>query len=281
LPNSRVHSIFERVMKNRMGLVILILICLGLTVVLIFTQSRSANELQKSTVTIGELSNKLEKITYDLGEQRQVNSLLTNELDAHRTHLVAMTNHLTEVSNTLARTEATLKEEVARRDARITELEAQNHALDERAVDLSNAITNLTSQIEDTQKKLSASEGDKAFLEKELHRLIAEKAELERQFNDLTVLRAQVAKLKEELNVARRLQWIREGLFARSEQKGAEQLMQKNTPAFASANREPAPAAKPSQGTYDLNVEVSADGTVRVIPPTTNPAATNAGAVPQ
>jgi hypothetical protein len=49
--------------------------------------------------------------------------------------------------------------------------------------------------------------------------MMTEKAELERQFNDLTVLRAQVAKLKQELKVARRLEWIRQGLFASSEQK--------------------------------------------------------------
>src|SRR5207253_5788667 len=99
-------------------------------------------------------------------------------------------------------------------------------ALDKQAIDLSASITNLTLQIADTQKRLDASEGDKAFLEKELKRLMAEKAELERQFNDLTVLRAQVSKLKEELSIARRLEWIRQGLFASTEQKGAQKLMQ-------------------------------------------------------
>lgn len=144
-------------------------------------------------------------------------------------------------------------------------MEAQNRALDQRAVDLSTAITNLTGQIEDTQKKLAASEGDKAFLEKELKRLIAEKAELERQFNDLKILRAQVAKLREEMNISRRLEWIRKGLFGIPEQKGAQQLMQH------------APAAPEEARTnhYDLNVEIGADGSVRVIPPLTNrPAAT-------
>jgi hypothetical protein len=126
----------------------------------------------------------------------------------------------------------------------------------------------LTTQIEETKRKLTASEGEKGFLEKELKRLMAEKAELEKQFNDLAVLRAQVSKLKEELSVARRLDWIRQGLFASTDQKGAQKLMQ--GPA-ASSQAKPAP--KPS---YDLNVEVSADGSVKVIPPLTNrPAATN------
>jgi len=129
--------------------------------------------------------------------------------------------------------------------------------LDKKAADLSLSLTNLTVQIAETQRKLAASEGDKAFLEKELKRLMGEKAELERQFNDLVVLRAQVAKLKEELNIARRLEWIRKGLFAVEEQKGAQLLMQRQ------------PVAK-TTNVYDLNVEVNADGSVRVIPPLTN-----------
>jgi hypothetical protein len=130
-------------------------------------------------------------------------------------------------------------------------------------------------QIADTQKRLTTSEGDKAFLEKELQRLITEKAELERQFNDLTVLRAQVAKLKEELSIARRLDWIRNGLFASSDQKGAQKLMQGLTPAATAQ----AKLAKPN---YDLNVEVTSDGSVRVIPPLTNgPAATPSSTAPK
>ncbi len=136
---------------------------------------------------------------------------------------------LAQVSNNLVQTEVALKtsqEETAKRDAKIAGLEAQNQALDKQAVDLSTAITNLTTQIEETKRKLATSEGEKGFLEKELKRLMAEKSELEKQFNDLTVLRAQVSKLKEELSVARRLEWIRQGLFASSEQRGAQKLMQ-------------------------------------------------------
>ena len=85
--------------------------------------------------------------------------------------------------------------------------------------------------------------------------------ELERQFNDLAVLRAQVSKLQEELSIARRIEWIRQGLFASGEQKGAQKLLQ-------GFNALPSPAKpKPS---YDLNVEVNADGSVKVIPPPTN-----------
>jgi len=99
-----------------------------------------------------------------------------------------------------------------------------------------------------------------------MKRLMAEKSELERQFNDLAVLRKQVVKLKEELSVARRLEWIRKGLFAQDDQKGAQRLMQLNNPTLASAKNA-------NTNAYDLNVEVNADGSVKVIPPLTNSAA--------
>jgi chromosome segregation ATPase len=258
-------------MKNRLILVILCLVCGGLVIALLVRESQSTKKQQVATETIVTLSNKWDETSAKLKEQQQVNLDFENDLKVQRESFSNLTNAYTDLSAKLDKTETTLKEEVARRDAKIADLESQNQALDQRAVDLSFAITNLTSQIEDTQKRLAASEGDKAFLEKELQRLMAEKAELERQFNDLAVLRAQVAKLKEELNVARRLEWIRQGLFARSEQKGAQQLMQPNTPAFAAATTS---ASKPA-GNYDLNVEVSADGTVRVIPPATTNASTN------
>lgn len=250
-------------MKNLIGVIILAVVCIGLGVVLITTKKQAAEQKTKDAGHIQSLSNDVVKTTSDLIEQRQVNLMLTNDLSAARSEYSSLSNKLTDVQATLAKTESSLKASqtaVAERDQRIAALETQNRELDEKAIDLSAALTNLTSQITETQRKLDASEGDKAFLEKELKRLMAEKAELERQFNDLAILRAQVAKLKEELSVARRLEWIRKGLFAADEQKGAQKLMQLNKPV----------AAETKTNAYDLNVEVNADGSVKVIPPLTN-----------
>ena len=250
-----------------MGIVVLSLACVVLVVALFLNQKKHTTQHTADVTTISNLSNQWVKTSSTLEDIRQANIGLNKDLDDRNSRLVTLTNQLTEVSGQLSKTEQNLKatqETITQRDAKIADLESQNQALDQRAADLSLAITNLTGQIDDTQKKLAASEGDKAFLEKELQRLMAEKAELERQFNDLVVLKAQVAKLKEELNISRRLEWIRQGLFARSDQKGGEQLMQKSAPTTApSAPTKAAP-------NYDLNVEVSADGTVKVIQPGTN-----------
>lgn len=256
-------------MKNLIGVIILAAVCIGLTVALLTSKKQAQVEKKKDTDTISGLSNRWVDTDAKLGEQKQVNLTLEKDVEARKKSYEELTNKLTEVAVVLAKTEDSLKltkDEVAKREAKIADLELQNASLDQRAASLSTALTNLTTQIEDTRKKLAASEGDKAFLEKELKRLMGEKAELERQFNDLAVLRAQVAKLKEELNIARRLEWIRKGLFAVDSGKGAQQLMQVGPTAQ--------PAPKPT-GQYDLNVEVNADGSVRVIPALTNaPAAT-------
>ncbi len=248
-------------MKNLIGVIILAVVCIGLGVALVTTKKQAKTEKEDDTNTIFTLSNEWVETSANLVEQQQVNRVLEEEVATRKKEFGELSNKFAEVTTILARTEDTLKltkDEVNKREAQIAELEQQNASLDARAADLTTQITNLTVQIAETQRKLAASEGDKAFLEKELKRLMGEKAELERQFNDLVVLRAQVAKLKEELNIARRLEWIRKGLFAVDEQKGAQRLIQRTPP--------PPPPAS----TYDLNVEVNADGSVRVIPPLTN-----------
>src|SRR2546422_11374444 len=143
-----------------------------------------------------------------------------------------LSNKLDSLTTTLVKTEEEAKAaaqqakgEIAKRDAKIADLEGKNDDLTKQMTDLNSSINNLESQIADTQKKLVASEGDREFLLKELKRLQAEKAELERKFNDLAVLRTQVAKLKDELSIARRLEWIRMGIYGMQGQKGAERLM--------------------------------------------------------
>ena len=250
--------------KNLIGLIILAVICIGLGLALVTTKKQAAIEKKKDADTIFTLSNQWVETSGKLEEQKQVNLTLEKDVATRKTEFAELTNKFSDIATTLVKTEDSLKltkEEVVRREAKIAELEQQNAQLDQRAAALSTSLTNLTVQIADTQRKLAASEGDKAFLEKELKRLMGEKAELERQFNDIVALRAQVAKLRAELNISRRLEWIRKGLFAADDQKGAQQLMQRSPPAAA--------ASKPANA-YDLNVEVKADGSVRVIPPMTN-----------
>jgi chromosome segregation ATPase len=266
-------------MKNRLGVIICVLVCLGLSIALIAIKKQASDQETKDNITISSYSNQWVDVNSKWEEQKAVSAMQEKDLETQKKAFGELTNNyakvsadLSQASADLAKTQTELKsreEEVTQRDTKINELEARNEALDKQAFDLSTSITNMTAQIAETQKKLAASEGDKAFLEGELKRLITEKKELERQFNDLAVLRAQVSKLKEELTIARRLEWIRQGLFASEEQKGAQHLMQHAGSAQGQAQ------ARASKPIYDLNVEVGADGSVKVIPPLTNAPATN------
>src|SRR6185503_9825360 len=160
-------------------------------------------------------------------------------------------NHLAKINAELARTKSEMqaameaaRAEIEKKDAQINQLTSQTNQLTLKMDDLTGAIDKLGKQIADTERRLAASEGDREFLLTELKRLQVEKAELERQFNDLSVLRAQVSKLKEELTVARRLEWLRMGIYGMGDKKGAEKLMQ---------GAKPPP---PRTNTFDLNVEV-------------------------
>jgi len=270
LPKLAGSGMVGTAMKTNIGIAVLAILCGVLAVMLVVRNKQAQTQKRADTDTITALSNELVKVNYDLSDQRQVNATLERALEEQKAQATKLTNEIGQLNTELGKLNEelmTIKAEVAKRDARIAELEMQNQSLDQHAAELSAAITNLNAQIAETRQKLAAAEGDRSFLEKELKRLLSEKAELERKLNDLEYLRAQVKKLREELNIARRLNWIRKGLFADTERKGAEKLV---------TGLKEAPAVTKKEPQYDLNVEIGSDGTIHVIKPlTTEQSATN------
>ena len=252
-------------MKTKLGVVILAVAGAGMLMAL-FAMKRAADErFKKDTDAILDFSNQLVTARANLDELGQVNLRLTNDLAASHQETLIFSNQFTETSGTLADTRASLQsaqDQIAGLNKRIAGLTTQNQVLDQRAAALSSAIAGLNAQIADTQQKLADSETNNTFLEKELQRQTATRAELEGKFNNLTTVRAQVKKLKDDLVVARRMQWLREGTDPGQQQKGGQLLVQRAAPA---------PARPPH---YDLSVEVSSDGAIRVVPVATNAPAT-------
>ncbi len=248
-------------MKPSLGAVILAVALAGLLIALFAMKHTADERISKDTDAILEFSNQWVKAQANLDELGQVNLKLTNDLAASQEQSLAFSNQFVETSGALADTRASLQsaqEQMAGLNQRIAGLTAQNQELDQRSAALSSAIAGLNAQIAGTQQKLADSETNNSFLETELQRQTVARAELEGKFNNLTVVRAQAKKLKEDLVVARRLQWMREGTDPSLQAKGGQQLMQR-TP--------PAPLHPPR---FDLNVEVSSDGAIRVLPASTN-----------
>lgn len=249
------------------------ILCIGLGVGLLVRHAKAVDEERKAEARIKQLSDDVVHTQDQLSEQKKVNDTLEKTLENRTVEAQGLSNKLESVTATLTRTEQDAKaaaeqakDEIAKRDAKIADLEGKNDDLTKQMADLNTSITGLESQIDDTKKKLAASEGDREFLLKELKRLQTEKAELERKFNDLAVLRDQVRKLRDELSIARRLEWIRRGLYG--SEKGAEKLQKGLVSAGAQTN-------------YDLNVEIKQSGGAKIVPGNTNTPPANAPAPPK
>ncbi|MDE3067212.1 MAG: hypothetical protein KGJ60_06620 [Verrucomicrobiota bacterium] len=258
-------------MKTQIAIVILAVACVGLFIVLLATNSRTTQAHKADAERILDFSNQWANASDELDRLRQVNLILTNDLSAARKTLLEVSNQLAQTGDTLSNTVAAYQgaqEQITNLNGRISDLEARNQDLDERAAALSNTVAGLDAQIAETQRKLADSETNNAFLAQELKRQLAEKAELQRKFDTLSVVRAQVKKLRADLAIARRVEWMREGTYTAAQEKGAQRLM----------SRGPLLAGQPARPPhYDLNVEVGSDGSVRIIPALTNaPDGTNA-----
>jgi len=253
-------------MKTRIALVIVAIVAVGLAIGLIKTNQDATKDHKVLTDQVTDFSNQWGNATVQVEEQKQKNLQLTAMVSNQDDSISKLSNSLASANDTITQREAALKaaqDDLSRRQSQIEELTATTNRLEQDVTSLSNQISTLNTKIADTQSKLDKSEGDRVALMKDLDRLMAEKAELERRFNDLAVLKDQVRKLKEDMDVSRRLEWIRQGLYA-ADQKGGQKLMQGT---MASASTRPG-----STNMYDLNVEVHTDGSVQVIPPISRPA---------
>lgn len=258
-------------MKQAAGYIVLIALAVALIATIIVRNKNADTRQKQDGATILSFSNSLKDATVKLDDARGVISNLEKDVAQRTATIQTFSNDLAKTSGDLSRTTDDLAKaraefdaakkaneaEIARRDARIADLESQNMNLDRRATELTNALTALNGQVAEVKRKLASAEGDKAFLEGELKRLMTEKADLEKKFNDLVVLREQVKKLKEELALSRKLEWIRKGIFPSDDRKGSELLMKK--PASAAVQT-------PKSGS-ELNVEIGSDGSARVVPP--------------
>jgi chromosome segregation ATPase len=247
-------------MKAQLGMVVLIVVCVGLGIALVVGKKQADTRQKKDTDVILDFSNQLTTASASLDELRQVNLVLTNDLDASRQALVTWSNQYVEASVSLSDTKTAL--ETAQHQ--VVDLGARNQTLSRRAVEMTNAIVNLSAQIAATQKELVESETNNAFLQNELKQQLAKKAALERKFNNLPQVRAQYKKLRSDLVIARRLEWKREGINSMEQQKGAQLLMLRTS----ATNKIVHPPD------YNLNVEVSSEGSVKVL--TNAPAAADA-----
>jgi DNA repair exonuclease SbcCD ATPase subunit len=259
------------VMKDKGPILVLILVAVGLGIALIVVNKEAGDQEKEAAESLAVASNNVTSVKKQLAELQSVNQVLETNLASTRTDF---SNKLALADANLRATEADLQKAVAEakaetdsnalnlaeKDQKIAELESRNEALDKEAAALHVAITNLDTRIAATQAKLARSEGDRTFLLNELKTLQAEKLELETKFNSIADVREQLHKLKVEAAIARRLDWMRRGMYDSFKERGGELLVN------------PLPSA-PSPVSSDANVELKQSGGVKIqtAPPTNAP----------
>lgn len=246
------------------------------------SRRQAASQQQSNEVVILDFSNRLALTRRELDEQKKVNTTLEVNLTDRSKNLDTLRVEIAALNTDLANSRAeirTAQDEIAKRDSQIAKRDSQIASLEGRNVDLTKqmgelqtSIADLEGQINETERRLATSEGNRQELMSELQRLQEEKISLEKQLNDLAYLREQVRKLKDELNVARRLDWIRRGIYSSQPlRKGAEVL---NDMKFGT----PPPSATQGPGKVpSLDVELKRSGEVNVRSGST----TNAPATPR
>ena len=188
--------------------------------------------------------------------------------------LIAKSGELEQVSKDLTDVKAELKEKkdaftelksktdevIEEGKKAITELESKYDGLNQEKGALEVKIASLNEDIIQTNKQLEASEGDRTFLERELLRLQDEKAELVKKMNDIEFVTAQYQRIKSDINVARRLDWMRRGIghYAKDKtitEKFAELRRPNNGATLAGIGE-----ALPER----IQVELTSDGEVKI-----------------
>ena len=272
-------------MKVLAGVLVVVVAALVWAIFALNDSRRVVTSLQQSNeVVILDFSNRLALTRRELDEQKKVNLSLETNLTDRTRNLENLRVEIAALNTDLAKSRAefrtakaevqTAQDEIAKRDTQIATLEGRNVDLTKQMGELQTSIADLEGKINETERRLATSEGNRQELQRELKRLQDEKISLEKQLNDLAYLRDQVRKLKDELNVARRLDWIRRGIYSTQPvRKGAEVL---NETKFGSAPSAPSTStAAPVPGKVpSLDVELKRSGEVSV----RSGAATNAPA---
>jgi chromosome segregation ATPase len=265
-------------MKSNLAAIFLVLVFLGLCIFLWNQNQSLAVHAKKVSETVVSQNDLVSNLQEKLDLQRLTNTILQTNLAAvqlkYSNDLAAAEERVYAASSNYDKAQADYRvakdavfaasAALAERDKRIHELEGQNTELDKESSLLRESITNLDAQMVAARKKLDASEGDKQLLLDELKRLQAQKDELERKLSDLASLKEQVAILRDNLSIARRIDWLRHGIYDAIGQKGAERLINPPPPSPPSTNK-------------SLDVELHQNGGVRILSaPSTNAPSTNA-----
>src|SRR5258708_37115342 len=81
LPNPAAASKLNSIMNNRIWVIILVLVCVGLGVSVVAVRNKAAEKQHQDAELIGTYSNKWAKASSDLDEEQRVRAMVEKDLD--------------------------------------------------------------------------------------------------------------------------------------------------------------------------------------------------------
>src|SRR5207247_2070504 len=130
------HRAWLNTMKGKTGIVVLVVLCIALGIGLLVRHAKAVQDQQAAEAKINNLSEDVQRTQSKLNEQQTVNASLMKSMDTMTVEAQGLSNKLEDVTATLTRTEQqakaaaeTAKDEIAKRDVKIGELEGQNDDL--------------------------------------------------------------------------------------------------------------------------------------------------------
>jgi len=241
----------------KLSTIILAVVSVALAIALIAVHYNKTSQVDQLRAEYLRVSNQYEQASKDLADSGKLTEVLQGDLAKRNEALLSLSNDLSRVQVELSKASVDLagvRAEVGKSQARIIQLEGERDDLAKRMEELNGQIGKLEGQIADTEQKLKTSEGDKTVLLATLKKLQQDRAELLAQFDNLASLQTRIAKLKEEAAIKQRMDWLRTGVYARQNQKGAERLM---------AQQYGMSYSRPDNR---LNIELEQNGGSRVVP---------------
>jgi chromosome segregation ATPase len=170
----------------------LAVVCLALVISLVVTKRGDNAQRESNAGAITVFSNQLASVKVQVAAYNGTLITLSNSLDESRSVALTFSNHLAEAESTIARD----TEQITHLARQVAEVESANQALRQHAMDLTNQMAGLTSQIALTGTNLEQANKDYALLENRLRRDVAERLVVERKFYNLSALQAQMERLK-------------------------------------------------------------------------------------
>ena len=180
--------------------IVLGIVSVALAVCLYMTKQNADAQHEADAGSITDFSNQVVTAQSQITARGETILTLSNSLSDYQSVSMTLSNQLDDAKSSIANG----REQINSLNAKITEMQAGNQALDRHATELTNQLTglaqqlaNIKSSLGETNQALAQANKDYLLLENRFRIDVAERTVIQRKFNNVAELKTQIQKLKE------------------------------------------------------------------------------------